>query len=44
MNSDKDDLRILEALYRGNHLEPNELKRAVIVTAAIKVSLNARVR
>lgn len=38
-----DDMQILEQLYNGYHLEPAELKRAVVVVGAMLIELRQRV-
>ena len=40
---DEKDIKILEALYSGNHLEPNELERARKLVYFLKVALKERV-
>lgn len=43
-NSMKRDKEILEQLYSGNHLEPDELERAEKLLYLMNVELKSRVR
>jgi hypothetical protein len=38
------DLQILEQLYRGNHLDNDEIERAYHLVTQMKVQLNMRIK
>lgn len=38
------DIDILSQLYNGNHLEPNELERAIKLLYLLNTELNRRIR
>jgi hypothetical protein len=42
-NTRENDLRILEALYLGNHLSQDELERASKLVYLLKVALKERI-
>lgn len=39
-----EDIEILKALYYGNHLEPNELERALKLVYLLNVEIKQRVK